>query len=312
MSAHGNGSSRHTDGDVTEHRLTLADGRVVAWTEHGPRDGAALVRFPGTPGSRWSLGGGDLDRFHRRGLRVITTERPGFGVSTRLARHGFVEPADDVARIVDHLGIDAAFVTGGSGGAPYVLAFLARHGDRARAATIEVGAAPTSAADAATMVEINRLAWELAHRGDWDAMRAALLPIWESMVADPIGGLRGAVADATEDDLGAMDAEDWQAAMAKGIHEAIRLGPDGWVDEAMAMETRWDEIDLDAIATSVTWWHSRTDVMSPYTSVERLVAGLPNARLLELTDQAHMGIAMDDARLDELLARGSALGDQTA
>jgi len=291
---------------VTEGRLTLRDGRVVAWTEHGPRDGTPLLRMPGTPGSRWSLGGGDRSRFHRRGLRVITTERPGFGASTRLPGHGFLEPADDVARILDHLGVGSAFVTGGSGGAPYVLAFLSRHGDRARTATVEVGAAPCTAEEAATMLELNRLGWEFAQNGDWDGMREWALPFWEAIVADPIAGLQGAAADATEDDLATMATDEWQAAQVKGIYEALRLSPDGWVDEALAIDgrTRWDEIDLAAVTTSLTWWHSRSDVMSPYAAVERLVAKLPNAQLRELTDQAHIGTALNDEHLDELLARG--------
>lgn len=47
-----------------------------------------------------------------------------------------------VAAILDHLGIARVPVYGGSGAAPYVLAFSARHPHRAAACTVVNGAAP--------------------------------------------------------------------------------------------------------------------------------------------------------------------------
>jgi pimeloyl-ACP methyl ester carboxylesterase len=73
---------------------------------------------------------------------MIATERPGFGAPTRLPGRGFDEHADDLAAILDHLGIDRLPIIAGSGGAPHILAFAARHPDRVTAATIIVGAAP--------------------------------------------------------------------------------------------------------------------------------------------------------------------------
>jgi pimeloyl-ACP methyl ester carboxylesterase len=103
--------------DVHEGRLVRPDGRTVAWSECGLQGGRPVLRLPGTPGSRLSLRA-DQSPWVERGLRVITAERPGFGVSTRLPGRGFVEDADDLAAILDHLGIGRVPVYGGSGGAP--------------------------------------------------------------------------------------------------------------------------------------------------------------------------------------------------
>ena len=289
---------------VTEGRMTLSDGRIMAWTEHGVADGDALLRLPGTPGSRWSLGAGDRSRFARRGLRVITTERPGMGASSRLPGRGLNEHADDLALLLDHLGIDRTYVTGGSGGAPYVLAFLALHGDRARAASIEVGAAPTEEADTVDMIEINRKGWHLARSGDRDAMREFTRPFYDAMVADPVAGLRAAIADASDEDRAAMDDEEWQSGIAKGVFEALNGNLEGWIDDAIAIETRWSDVDLDAITTSLTWWHGRSDALSPFAAVERLIAKVPGAVLRELDGEGHLGSGFDDEILDELLSRG--------
>jgi len=64
--------------ELTERRITRSDGRTGAWTEWGPPDGTPLLRLPGTPGCRLSVRS-DTTPWAERGLRIITTERPGFG-----------------------------------------------------------------------------------------------------------------------------------------------------------------------------------------------------------------------------------------
>ena len=155
--------------DVTDHRLTRPDGRVVAWTELGVAGGRPLLRVPGTPGSRYAIRA-DRTPWFERGLRVITTERPGYGASTRLEGRGFVEHSDDLAAILDSLGIDALPVYGSSGASPHILDFAARHPDRVSAATILVGAAPIEPAEADAMIDLNALEYRLFHEGRFDEL----------------------------------------------------------------------------------------------------------------------------------------------
>ena len=132
---------------VVEGRLERPDGRTIAWSETGVLDGRPLLRFPGTPGSRLAIRD-DQTPWHERGLRVITTERPGYGASTELPGRRFADTADDVAAILDELDIATVPVFGGSGGAPHLLSFASRYPDRVQAATIVVGAAPIARASA--------------------------------------------------------------------------------------------------------------------------------------------------------------------
>jgi pimeloyl-ACP methyl ester carboxylesterase len=75
-----------------------------------------VLRMPGTPGCRWELRA-DRSPWTERSLRVITTERPGFGAFSRLAGRGFAEHADDVAKLLDHLDLARVWVYGASGAA---------------------------------------------------------------------------------------------------------------------------------------------------------------------------------------------------
>ncbi len=291
--------------EVRDLSLTVADGRNVAWTECGPDDGVPLLRMPGTPGGRWGIRG-DRTPWAERGLWVLTTERPGFGASTRLPGRGFAEHAHDVAAILDRQGIDRVLVLGGSGGSPHVLAFCALHPDRVRAATVLVGAAPLVPDEVGSMIELNQQGYHLARAGDVSGLHALTDPIREQLLDDPLLAFHSVMAEAPPSDQEVMSDPGWQEAFVRGMHDALAQGTDGWIDEALALEGgEWTDFAPEDVATSVTWYHAAGDVNCPLSAAQRLVARLPNARLHEWADGGHLtGYHKEGEILDELLARG--------
>jgi pimeloyl-ACP methyl ester carboxylesterase len=288
--------------DVTDHRLTRPDGRIVAWSESGVPTGRPILRVPGTPGSRLSLRA-DRSAWIERGLRVITTERPGFGATTRLVGRAFVEHSDDTAAILDQLGIDALPVYGGSGASPHILDFAARHPERVQAATILVGAAPLDAAEAAGMIDLNALGYRLFHEGRFDEILRIATEVREEVLADPLGSFRGIMASAPDADRVILEDPAWQRGFAIGITEALRQGPGGWYDEDLAIDGPW-AIDFGGITTDVTWWHGDGDSNAPLSAARRVVDALPNARLHVWSDAGHLTPYRHEPEiLDELLAR---------
>ena len=286
-----------------EGRLVRPDGRVVAWTESGRTDGRALLRVPGTPGSRYSLPA-DRSTWMELGLRVIAVERPGFGVSTRLPGRGFAEHADDLAAVLDVLGIDRLPVIGGSGGAPHVLAFAAGHPERVAAATILDGAAPMTDEEVVEQTEANVVADRLARAGDDVALRSLLEVERAAMLDDAVAAFHAIMAGAPPDDHAVIDEPDWVDGPGRGFLEAGAPGVDGWVDELLAVDGDWADIDLAAVTTSLTWWHGEDDRNCPISSARRLVGRLPNARFIGLDGQGHLsGREQEGAVLAELLAR---------
>ena len=288
--------------DVSDHQLIRPDGRVVAWTESGVPDGRPLLRVPGTPGSRYSLRA-DRAPWVERGLRVIGTERPGYGASTRLEGRGFAEHADDLAAILDHLGIERSLIYGGSGASPHILAFAARHPSRLIAATVLVGAAPTNEDEADQMIDLNALAYRLHHEGRFDELWQLTSDVRDQIVADPIEALRGTFASSNDVDRAIVEDPGWQRSIAIGVAEALRPGAGGWYDEGLAMENPWD-FDPADVATDVTWWHSDGDRNAPLSAARRLVGRLPHARLHVWADAGHLTPYLREPEvLDELLGR---------
>jgi len=291
--------------DVTDHRLTRPDGRIVAWSESGVASGRPILRVPGTPGSRLSLRA-DRSPWMERGLRVITTERPGYGASTRLDGRAFTEHSDDTAAILDELGIDGLPIYGGSGASPHVLDFAARHPERVQAATILVGAAPLDTTEAAAMIELNALVYRLYHQGRLDELLRIASEVREEILGDPLGSFRGTMASAPDADRTILEDPVWQQGFVIGITEALRQGPGGWYDEVVAINGPW-QIDFGSIHADVTWWHGDGDRNAPLSAARRVVDALPSARLHVWSDAGHLTpYHHEPAILDELLSRSGA------
>ena len=300
---HGWGMTAGFFDGVTDARLTRPDGRVVAWTEWGSGS-TPVLRVPGVPGSRYGLRA-DRSAWAERDLRMITTERPGFGASTPLPGRGFAEHADDLAAILDHLEIESLHVIGGSGAAPHELAFAARHPDRVTAMTILVGIAPCTDDEVAEMIPINQEGHRLVLANDRPGLESLLLANRNALLADPLGGFREVMERAPAADQQVMSDPGWQEGLIAQLTEALAQGVQGWADESFAILRPWVDIDIAAVATSLTWWHALSDANCPLSAAQRLVAALPNARLVRFEDEdGHLAAYHREPQiLDELLTR---------
>jgi pimeloyl-ACP methyl ester carboxylesterase len=286
---------------VTEGRLVLHDGRTLAWCEYGPPDGRPVLRFQGTPGSRYSRHAHE-ESYDRLGARVIVFDRPGYGASTRLPGRGISAVAADAAELLDHLGLDVVLASGGSGGGPHVLAFAAKHPERVHAATVVVGGVPLEEDELAGLIELNRQGWYAAREG-WEAMYELLAPRREEVLADPLAGFRAAMAAAPQSDQAVMDDPAWQRVLVEDVTEAIRPGAEGWTDEGIALNLPWD-FDSSDVRCSVTWWHGTHDANVPLIAAKRVIAAMPTVDLRVWDDGGHLeSYRRHDEILGELLAR---------
>jgi pimeloyl-ACP methyl ester carboxylesterase len=104
---------------TSDHTLSLADGRRVAWAEWGVRQGEPVVFLHRNPGSR--LLDPDSTATAAAGVRLITIDRPGYGRTDPLAAPKRSAVAADVAAVVRHIGLDDVAVMGWSGGGVFAL-----------------------------------------------------------------------------------------------------------------------------------------------------------------------------------------------
>jgi len=286
---------------MSEGRLTLSDGRTLAWREYGPPDGRPLLRFQGMPGSRNSRHPHE-ESYDRIGVRVIVADRPGYGASTRFEGRGISVVAADAASLLDHLELDVVHVSGTSGGGPHALAFVAHYPERVRAATVVVGAAPLLEEETEGQIGLNREAWRASREG-WDAMYGLLAPVRRELLRDPLGAFRKVMDAAPPTDKAVMNDPDWQRVLIDDQREALRPGAEGWADEAMAVLSSWD-FDPSDVSCSLTWWHGEYDANSPIAAVRRLVASMSGVDLRVWGEAGHLeSYHRHDEILSELLTR---------
>jgi pimeloyl-ACP methyl ester carboxylesterase/1-acyl-sn-glycerol-3-phosphate acyltransferase len=117
---------RPAPGESDEHfgKMTLRDGRTLAYMDRGPRDGIPIFHFHSLQGSRIERLATNEAMLERLGVRLITPDRPGIGLSTPQRGRTLASWASDVRELAAHLlGDGGQFsILGFSAGATYALA----------------------------------------------------------------------------------------------------------------------------------------------------------------------------------------------
>jgi pimeloyl-ACP methyl ester carboxylesterase len=119
--------------------IRFDDGRRLGFVEYGEQSGPALLYFHGHPGSR--LEARLLaDAARRAHLRLIGLDRPGLGLSDDQPRRRLSDWSDDVAEVIDRIGLQRVAIIGYSAGAPYALDCAYRLPGRVTACVVVSGA----------------------------------------------------------------------------------------------------------------------------------------------------------------------------
>lgn len=103
-----------------EH-IILFDGRKIFFNEYGDREGTPVLYFHGFPNCRLEAGM-IHSKAERIGVRIISIDRPGIGLSDFHQKRQIIDWPNDIIELADQLVIEKFSVLGVSAGAPYALA----------------------------------------------------------------------------------------------------------------------------------------------------------------------------------------------
>ncbi|MFF1297256.1 MULTISPECIES: alpha/beta fold hydrolase [unclassified Streptomyces] len=285
--------------------MTLADDREYAFEEWGDPSGEVLFWLYGAPGGRLARHS-DPDLWSRLGLRVVTFDRPGYGLSTPLPGRSVSHMAADVEAVADRLGVDRFVVQGVSAGGPHALAVAALLGDRVRACGLVCSVAPVTEAEEDAMASINQESFRVIREEGRDGIARRLVGLREDILADPLAGQRAHAADAPEVDRAWLSRPEVQRIAAENLVDALQAGVDGWVDDAVSLTPGrpWG-FDPAAITCPTRFWHSDDDTNVPLSAVQRLVNSIPGADLKIWHDEGHTAASRNAEQvLTDLLAMG--------
>lgn len=269
--------------------IRLPDGRRLAYDDVGDRSGQPVVYLHGTPDSRLARHPDDA-LAEAAGVRLLAVDRPGAGDSDPDPRPSLSALGDDLAHLLDALGIERAAILAWSSGGLAALAVAAHRPGRVERLVL-VGTVPPVEAyrDERVLGALGahrRAFVELALEVPAAELAAELAP---HLVPQPLTPdlarahvLEGAGEHGRAELAAVPGAVDQ---MARALEAAVRQGCDGL--EADLARQLQRGLDVAHVAAPARLVHGTLDGVSPPEVGEWLAARLPDARLEVVEGGAH-------------------------
>jgi pimeloyl-ACP methyl ester carboxylesterase len=275
------------DATTTARTITLADGRTVAFVDHGPEGAPAVVFAHGFMACRLSAPVVEGDP----PVRVIAIDRPGIGGSSPQPGRRVLDWPGDVAALVDALGVDEFAVLGHSGGGPFAAACAFRLADRVHALGLACAFAPmdrTGATDG--MNHRMAKAMPMLRRAPWmTRLMCSSLP--RQYARDPEKAFeRQFGRDLPPCDRRALENDTARRSLLDAAVESTRGGARSLALESQLMFSRpWGFVP-SSIAVPTRLWYGADDTLTPPSMGEYLHAQIAGSELVVYPDEGHMAL----------------------
>jgi len=264
--------------------LQLSDGRQLEFAEYGAPDGKPVFFFQGSPSSRL---------FHHpdegiaisSGARIITIDRPGYGLSSFQPGRTLLDWPDDINIMADALGLDSFAVAGISAGGPYVAACAYKIPAHITNATIISSVGPTdSKTDTQKLYRKRQITITLARIAPW--MLRPLIWWFQNPQRDPERYFRNIFEESSQPDQAILSRPEIKSMLIQNWLEGARQGVRGFAWEAVIFAHPWG-FPLEEIRIPVNIWHGDADSSIPLSMAEQIANAIPNCKLRIIPKEGH-------------------------
>jgi pimeloyl-ACP methyl ester carboxylesterase len=269
-----------------EGSVAVREDRRLSFAEYGSTRGPAIVWMHGTPGARRQIPLEARAYAEQHGLRIVDWTR-------------------DLKIMLDVLGIDTLRLIGLSGGAPYVLAAGAAMPDRVHGIGILGGVAPTTGEDAvaggliqlavrlAPLLSVARVPLGVALTGAIRLIRPLAGPALDLYATVQPPGDRNLLA---RPEIKAMFLDD--------LLNGSRFQTSAPLADLVLFTREWGFTAAE-VTVPVRWWHGDDDHIVPLAHGQHLVDRLPDASLMVIAGESHLGgLGIAQEVLDTLMELG--------
>lgn len=273
--------------DRFSQTLTLSDGRTLGFAEWGDQAGTPVFHFHGSSSSRLEhpIDPGSLD-----GVRLVTLDRPGHGLSDFQAGRRLLDWPTDVVALADHLGIDSFGVSGWSFGGPYAMACARLIPDRLTGVALISSFAPYDRpGSTADMARFNKVALGLARRAPWWLARRFMSIQGKALTNKPEKTAKRMLSSLPDVDREVLEQSAVIDVLVPAMTEAYRNGADGPAWEGRMLVRSWG-LELSGISVPIEIWHGDADVNNPLQSAVYLRDTIPGSHATILEGEGHFHI----------------------
>jgi pimeloyl-ACP methyl ester carboxylesterase len=266
--------------------VLLKDGRKLAFSEYGDPHSKPVFHFHGSGGSRLEKPS-DPSVLSDLRVRLISTDRPGHGLSDPRIGRRLLDWPDDICQIADQLGVERFSVMGWSAGGPYALACAYKLPERVNSAALISGLAPPDRPHPYEGLPFANRALMFSARRFHPLVflaRRMMLPMINDSSESAGEGLIRAFPEVDQKILG-MPGNTEQ--FVADIQEGYRQGSHGPAEDDILVNSAWG-FRLEEIRVRVDIWQGELDRNVPINQAEFMHARLPNSRLIVLSRQAHV------------------------
>lgn len=254
----------------------LKDGRQLGYKEYGDKEGIPVMVFHGTPGSKFWYSEDD-EHAHSLGVRIISTDRPGFGTSDKMANRSLLDWPNDLLELADGLGLDQFSVIGVSGGGAYAAACAYTIAHRLSHVSMVSSVAPfKNGKPPKSMLKENRIAFALCKYAPWLVNYSYKLQkkLMEQKPEKFIAEVKKGNKHLNEGDRQYIQTDEQIKDMMVHLKGAFLIRVDGVVEELILLAKPWG-FEFKDIDIPIHIWHGESDRMAPFEEIENVARALP-------------------------------------
>ncbi len=267
-------------------RVTLTDGRVLAYEEYGDPAGFPVLSFHGGLSSRLDAAPAH-DAAVAAGVRLVSPDRPGIGLSTYQPGRRLLDWPTDVEQLTRALGIERFAVMGWSSGGPYAAVCAARMDRRVTAAALLSSAVPLDLYGTTRGLAVeDRALLLLTRRAPWLAATAMKMSIVNASNARLLRAVMRSFPPADRNVISEWGPPDLALAF---VREALRQGTDGCVQDYRIFGDPWG-FSLEEIHRPVQIWEGEDDRTGPPGYRAFLKQHIAHASVTVVPGEGHLSL----------------------
>jgi pimeloyl-ACP methyl ester carboxylesterase len=266
--------------------LALPDGRVLAYEDYGVATGFPVLSFHGGLSSRL-----DAAPAHEAavaaGVRLISPDRPGMGLSTYQRGRRLTDWPADVGHLTEALGIGEFAVMGWSAGGAYAAICAATMGARVTAAALLSSAVPLDLYGTTRGLSVeDRVLLVLTRRTPWLASTLMKVSIVNASNARLFRAVIRTFPPADRSVLTEWGPPDHALSF---VREAMRQGTEGCVQDYRIFGAPWG-FSLEEIHVPVDIWEGSDDNTGPPGYRAFLKRHIPQATIHLVPGEGHLSL----------------------